>query len=153
MLVPALKRQARSGDAAKATREIHTPENRLSEAVGLANAIDLDIIDSAIVPISEPRPSTLLGSGKVDELGQRVQDLDIGLVVVDHALTPVQQRNLEKTWNTKVVGPEITGAVVGVEVTIGCTTAVFCGAAPPLSLATQPASARSARADPARAIT
>lgn len=103
VLVPALKRQARSGDAAKATREIHTPENRLSEAVGLANAIDLDIIDSAIVPISEPRPSTLLGSGKVDELGQRVQDLDIGLVVVDHALTPVQQRNLEKTWNTKVV--------------------------------------------------
>lgn len=75
----------------------------MSEAVGLANAIDLDIIDSAIVPMSEPRPSTLLGSGKVDELGGRVRDLDIGLVVVDHALTPVQQRNLEKAWNTKVV--------------------------------------------------
>ena len=103
VLVPALKRQARSGEAAKAARESHTPENRLSEAVGLANAIDLDIIDSAIVPMSEPRPSTLLGSGKVDELGQRVRDLDIGLVVVDHALTPVQQRNLEKAWNTKVV--------------------------------------------------
>lgn len=75
----------------------------MSEAVGLANAIDLDIINSAIVPMSEPRPSTLLGSGKVDELGGRVRDLDIGLVVVDHALTPVQQRNLEKAWNTKVV--------------------------------------------------
>jgi GTP-binding protein HflX len=82
---------------------MHTPENRLSEAVGLANAIDLDIIDSAIVPMSEPRPSTLLGSGKVDELGGRVRDLDIGLVIVDHALTPVQQRNLEKAWNTKVL--------------------------------------------------
>jgi GTP-binding protein HflX len=103
VLVPALKRQARSGEAGRAAREIHTPENRLSEAVGLANAIDLDIIDSAIVPMSEPRPSTLLGSGKVDELGQRVRDLDIGLVVVDHSLTPVQQRNLEKAWNTKVV--------------------------------------------------
>jgi GTP-binding protein HflX len=103
VLVPALKRPPRSGEAAKGTRETHTPENRLSEAVGLANAIDLDIIDSAIVPMSEPRPSTLLGSGKVDELGGRVRDLDIGLVVVDHALTPVQQRNLEKAWNTKVV--------------------------------------------------
>jgi GTP-binding protein HflX len=103
VLVPALKRQARSGEAGRSAREIHTPENRLSEAVGLANAIDLDIIDSAIVPMSEPRPSTLLGSGKVDELGQRVRDLDIGLVVVDHSLTPVQQRNLEKAWNTKVL--------------------------------------------------
>jgi GTP-binding protein HflX len=103
VLVPALKRQARSSEGAKAGSEIHTPENRLSEAVGLANAIDLDIIDSAIVPISEPRPSTLLGSGKVEELGRRVSDLEIGLVVIDHALTPVQQRNLEKTWNTKVL--------------------------------------------------
>lgn len=103
VLVPVLKRPQRTGDAAKTAGETHTPENRLSEAVGLANAIDLDIIDSAIVPMSEPRPSTLLGSGKVDELGGRVRDLDIGLVVVDHALTPVQQRNLEKAWNTKVV--------------------------------------------------
>jgi GTP-binding protein HflX len=103
VLVPALKRQARSSEGAKARSEIHTPENRLSEAVGLANAIDLDIIDSAIVPISEPRPSTLLGSGKVEELGRRVSDLEIGLVVIDHALTPVQQRNLEKAWNTKVL--------------------------------------------------
>jgi len=103
VLVPVLKRPQRSGEAAKALGETHTPENRLSEAVGLANAINLDIIYSAIVPMSEPRPSTLLGSGKVDELGQLVRDLDIGLVVVDHALTPVQQRNLEKAWNTKVL--------------------------------------------------
>lgn len=103
VLVPVLKRPQRSSDAAKAVRETHTPENRLSEAVGLANAIDLDVIYSAIVPMSEPRPSTLLGSGKVDELGGRVHDLDIGLVVVDHALTPVQQRNLETAWNTKVL--------------------------------------------------
>jgi GTP-binding protein HflX len=45
----------------------------------------------------------LLGSGKVDEVGQRVSELDIGLVVIDHIVTPVQQRNLEKAWNTKVV--------------------------------------------------
>jgi len=104
VLVPVLKRQGRaSGTKATSSFENHTPESRLSEAVGLANAIDLDIIDSAIVPMAEPRPSTLLGSGKVDELSQRVQDLEIGLVIIDHALTPVQQRNLEKAWNTKVL--------------------------------------------------
>ncbi|HVZ05269.1 GTPase HflX [Hyphomicrobium sp.] len=103
VLVPVLKRQGRASGAKTSSLDHHTPESRLSEAVGLANAIDLDIIDSAIVPMNEPRPSTLLGSGKVEELGQRVRDLDIGLVVVDHALTPVQQRNLEKAWNTKVL--------------------------------------------------
>ena len=103
VLVPVFKRQSRPREDVKATREVHTPENRLAEAVGLANAIDLDVIDSAIVPLSEPRPSTLLGSGKVEELGASIGDLDIGLVIVDHALTPVQQRNLEKAWNTKVL--------------------------------------------------
>jgi GTP-binding protein HflX len=103
VLVPVWKRQARAGDKSKQSPQIHTPENRLAEAVGLAGAIDLDVIDSAIVPMSEPRPATLLGSGKVDELGERVLKLEIDLVVVDHIVTPVQQRNLEKAWNTKVV--------------------------------------------------
>jgi len=103
VLVPVLKRSGRGDRTAAALIASHTPESRLAEAVGLAKAIDLDIIDSTIVPMSEPRPSTLLGSGKVEELGQRVHDLGIDLVIVDHALTPVQQRNLEKAWNTKVV--------------------------------------------------
>ncbi|HXE02583.1 MAG TPA: GTPase HflX [Hyphomicrobium sp.] len=103
MLVPVWKRQVRVGEKTKPFPQIHTPENRLAEAVGLAKAIDLDVIDATIVPLSEPRPSTLLGSGKVDEVGQRVSELDIGLVVIDHIVTPVQQRNLEKAWNTKVV--------------------------------------------------
>jgi len=103
VLVPVWKRQVRVGEKTKPFPQIHTPENRLAEAVGLAQAIDLDVIDAAIVPLSEPRPSTLLGSGKVEELKQRVSELEIGLVVVDHIVTPVQQRNLEKAWNTKVV--------------------------------------------------
>jgi GTP-binding protein HflX len=104
VLVPVLKRQGRAGEkGSKPALDSHTPESRLAEAVGLANAIDLDIIDSAIVPMSAPRPATLLGSGKVDELSQRVRDLEIGLVIVDHVVTPVQQRNLEKAWNTKVL--------------------------------------------------
>ena len=103
VLVPVWKRQVRVGEKTKPFPQIHTPENRLAEAVGLANAIDLDVIDALIVPLSEPRPSTLLGSGKVEDLRQKIADDDIGLVVIDHIVTPVQQRNLEKTWNTKVV--------------------------------------------------
>lgn len=103
VLVPVWKRQVRVGEKARPFPQVHTPENRLAEAVGLAHAIDLDVIESLIVPLSEPRPSTLLGSGKVDELRTLVADNDIGLVVVDHIVTPVQQRNLEKAWNTKVI--------------------------------------------------
>ncbi len=103
ILVPVWKRQVRVGDKAKPFPQIHTPENRLAEAIGLANAIDLDIVDAKIVPLSEPRPSTLLGSGKVEELRATIADKDIGLVVIDHIVNPVQQRNLEKTWNAKVI--------------------------------------------------
>jgi len=53
--------------------------------------------------VRRPRPATLLGSGSVAELGDLVEAEEIGLVVVDGALTPVQQRNLERAWNTKVI--------------------------------------------------
>src|SRR5262245_5699708 len=73
-----------------------TPEDRLAEAVGLARAIDLDIAASLRPPLGSPRPATLLGKGKVEEIGNLVSEHGAGLVVVDHALSPVQQRNLEK---------------------------------------------------------
>lgn len=103
VIVPVWKRQVRVGEKTKPFPQIHTPENRLAEAVGLAHAIDLEIVDTLIVPLSEPRPSTLIGSGKVDELRDLIAEKQIGLVVVDHIVTPVQQRNLEKAWNAKVV--------------------------------------------------
>ncbi len=103
ILVPVWKRQIRVGEKSKPFPQIHTPENRLSEAIGLANAIELDIVDAVIVPLSEPRPSTLIGSGKVKELQDLIAEKEIGLVVVDHIVTPVQQRNLEKTWGCKVI--------------------------------------------------
>ncbi len=103
VVVPVMKRQPKGRAAAKPDASIHSPENRLAEAVGLAEAIDLDIIDAMIVPVAEPRPSTLLGSGKVEELKERVAELEIGLVVVDYNISPVQQRNLEKAWNAKVL--------------------------------------------------
>jgi GTP-binding protein HflX len=76
---------------------------RLLEAEGLATAIDLQIAHSAIIPVSKPQPATLLGAGKVDEVSGIVAATEAGLVIVDHALTPVQQRNLEKKWNAKVL--------------------------------------------------
>ena len=103
VLVPVWKRQVRVGEKARPFPQIHTPENRLLEAIGLCNAIDLDIVDALIVPLSERRPSTLLGSGKVEEMRLTIEEQKIGLVVIDHIVNPVQQRNLEKTWNSKVV--------------------------------------------------
>ncbi len=77
--------------------------SRLQEAVGLAAAIGLEIVHSGLVPLNKVKPATLLGTGKVDELKGVIAALDAGLVVVDHPLTPVQQRNLEKAWDAKVI--------------------------------------------------
>jgi GTPase len=82
---------------------LRSPQARLEEAVGLAAAIDLDVKASGLVPVPNPRPATLFGSGKVEELKGLVRAEEAGLVVVDHPLTPVQQRNLESAWNAKVI--------------------------------------------------
>lgn len=79
------------------------PEARLDEAVGLAAAIDLTVVQSVIAPLASPRPATYLGSGKVEELGGLIRADEIRLVVMDCALSPVQQRNLEKAWGCKVI--------------------------------------------------
>ncbi len=76
---------------------------RLEEAVGLAGAIDLHIVGSQIAPLGEIRPAAYLGKGKVEELAARVAAEEIALVVMDCALSPVQQRNLEKAFSAKVI--------------------------------------------------
>ncbi|MEW5421858.1 GTPase HflX [Amorphus sp. 3PC139-8] len=78
-------------------------EARLEEAVGLAQAIDLDIVGAWIIRLSSQRPATLFGTGKVDEIKLRITTEDAGLVVIDTSLTPVQQRNLERAWGVKVL--------------------------------------------------
>ena len=79
------------------------PEARLEEAVGLARAINLDVVEGGLIPLAKPRPATLLGSGKVEELKGLIQAEDAGLVIIDYTVTPIQQRNLEKAWNAKVL--------------------------------------------------
>ncbi len=76
---------------------------RVAEAGGLARAIDLDVIEEAIVELRQIRPATYLGKGKVEEIAARVHDEQIALVFMDCALSPVQQRNLEKAFEAKVI--------------------------------------------------
>ena len=78
-------------------------EARLEEATGLAMAIDLEVIAAVPAPISEVRPATLMGKGKVDELKALCEAEKPELVICDGQLSPVQQRNLEKAWDTKVL--------------------------------------------------
>ncbi len=78
-------------------------QGRLDEAAGLAEAITLDVIEKRAVALNAPRPASLFGKGKVEEIAEDVQDLEIHLVIVDAELTPVQQRNLERAWNSKVI--------------------------------------------------
>lgn len=79
------------------------PMVTLEEAKGLAAAIELDVIDAQLVNVSKINPSRLIGKGAVEELQSHIKILEIDLVVVDHALTPIQQRNLEKDWKVKVI--------------------------------------------------
>jgi GTP-binding protein HflX len=78
-------------------------EARLAEAVGLAASIGVTIVHQAIHPLRARRPATLLGEGQVGMVGEAIAQQDAGLVVVDAALTPVQQRNLERAWKAKVI--------------------------------------------------
>jgi len=99
VIAPVLKTRGKA-DPTVITR---SDEARLEEAVGLARAIDLTIVHSALVPVAQPKPGTLLGTGKIEEIKAALDEHNAGLVIVDHPLTPVQQRNLEKEWNAKVI--------------------------------------------------
>lgn len=106
VLVPVLGRDrkiVKGGETRVGRRLLHSPQDRLQEARGLAEAIDLAVVDARLVAVADPRPSTLLGSGKVIEIAALVEAEKVELVIVDHTLSPVQQRNLEKAWNAKVL--------------------------------------------------
>ncbi|MCE2510535.1 MAG: GTPase HflX [Alphaproteobacteria bacterium] len=78
-------------------------EARLEEAANLARAIGLDVVRAEPLTLTRPVPATLLGKGTVERLHEWMADEVIGLVVIDHPLSPVQQRNLERAWNCKVI--------------------------------------------------
>lgn len=80
-----------------------SPEARLAEAVGLTEAINLDVRLAETVPLSKVRPATLIGGGKIEELSKLVKEDAIEVIIVDGTLSPVQQRNLEKELNVKIL--------------------------------------------------
>jgi GTP-binding protein HflX len=90
----------RAGEADTSAR---SPAARFDEAIGLARAIDLDVVGSELAGLSEIRPATYIGKGKVEAIAERAKEAEAGLVVMDCALSPVQQRNLEKAFSAKVI--------------------------------------------------
>jgi GTP-binding protein HflX len=103
VIEPQLRGRTPAGSETRARLTVRSAGAKLEEAVGLAQAIDLDVIESGIVTLNELRPATFVGKGKVEELAGLVKTAEADIVVMDCALSPVQQRNLEKAWNAKVL--------------------------------------------------
>ena len=76
---------------------------RLAEAAGLAEAIGIDVVDRAAPHVRAPKASTLFGSGQIEAITARLRANDAELLIVDGALTPIQQRNLETETKSKVI--------------------------------------------------
>jgi len=76
---------------------------RLEEATGLAQALDLTTVEAAIEPLRRVDAGGFFGSGKIEEIAERVRAADASVVIIDAALSPIQQRNLEKAFQAKVI--------------------------------------------------
>jgi GTP-binding protein HflX len=87
----------RGGDDARSV------EARLDEAAGLAGAIGVDVVDKLAFKLRQPKAGTLFGSGQVENIATAARQSDASLVIVDASLSPIQQRNLEKALETKVI--------------------------------------------------
>jgi GTP-binding protein HflX len=78
-------------------------EARCEEAEGLAEAIGIDVIEARPLRVRTVRPATLIGKGQVEEIAELAKEKGAGLLIVDSALTPIQQKNLEEEAGTKVI--------------------------------------------------
>ncbi|MES2495072.1 MAG: GTPase HflX [Pseudomonadota bacterium] len=87
----------RSGDNSRSA------EARLDEAAGLAAAIGVDVVEKLSFKLRDPKPATLFGSGQVEQIATAARMGEVELIIVDAALTPIQQRNLEKAIEAKVI--------------------------------------------------
>ena len=103
VLEPYLRGRAAASAQSRPGATARTPSSRLDEAVGLARAVDLNVVSAGIVPVGAIRPATFIGKGKAEEIAGLVKTQDAGIVVMNCALSPIQQRNLEKAWNAKVL--------------------------------------------------
>jgi len=76
---------------------------RLDESIALARAIELDVVHAESINLNRPRPATLLGTGLIERFADLVKAEEADVVIINAALTPVQQRNLERGLHTKVI--------------------------------------------------
>jgi GTP-binding protein HflX len=97
---------------AAANDQTRAADARLAEAVGLAASIGLVIVHSAILPLRQRRPSTLMGEGQVDMQAELIAEANVTVAIVDATLSPVQQRNLERRWGCKVI--DRTGLILDI---------------------------------------
>ena len=100
----------RHGDAAlvikpnlKSSSEVRDADAMLAEAVGLAQAIELNVVHAAVIGMAHSTPALLLGKGQVENLGKIIDEYNIVVAIIDYIVTPVQQRNLESAWKCKVI--------------------------------------------------
>src|SRR5215469_9159776 len=99
---PVLRHGRSAGEGAR-TRGGRTPEARLEEAVGLAEAIALEVVGAEVARVAAWSPAALLGKGAVEAFAATIAEQAIDVVVIDAPVTPVQQRNLERAWKCKVI--------------------------------------------------
>ena len=86
-----------------ANGSLRAPAARLAEAVSLARAIDLEVACADLVSVTRPKSGLFFGSGKAEALGESIAERHIDVAIVDGALSPIQQRNLERQWKCKVL--------------------------------------------------
>ncbi len=98
VLHPLTRTGAKTGDA-----RLRSPEARLDEITSLTRAIDLDVVHAEVVSIAAPKPGTYFGKGTLERLDAIIKGRDVRVCVVDVQLTPIQQRNLERAWDCKVL--------------------------------------------------
>ena len=84
-------------------RNLRTADARLDEAEGLAEAIGIDVVGRRAFRLREPRPATLFGKGQAEAIAELVESHEAGLLIVDAALSPVQQKSLEEITKAKVI--------------------------------------------------
>jgi GTP-binding protein HflX len=106
------ERAERSNGSGGAADQARAAEARLAEAIGLTASIGLVVVHSAIIPVRGRRPATLLGEGQVAAQGQALSAQQVEVAIIDAALSPVQQRNLERAWSCKVI--DRTGLILDI---------------------------------------
>lgn len=87
----------------ESTRYHRAIEDLIEEAEGLVHAIHMEVTSTRVAKVSKISPAQLLGKGAAEDIGLIIEDEKPAVVVVNYKLSPIQQRNLEKLWNVKVI--------------------------------------------------